>query len=149
MKDKIVKLFKIVFSKEFITQVVMFGIAGGTTAIIDWGVLAICVRLLHMDPILGNVFSFLISVTYNYWANAKFVFKFDNSKGKGRVYITFVALAAVGFFINQATMLVGNKLLHYDPLIVKVAGIALAAIFNFFSRKLLLEQKKAKEPAEE
>ena len=28
-------------------------------------------------------------------------------------------------------------------------GIALAAIFNFFSRKLLLEQKKAKEPAEE
>ena len=65
------------------------------------------------------------------------------------MYITFVALAAVGFFINQATMLVGNKLLHYDPLIVKVAGIALAAIFNFFSRKLLLEQKKAKEPAEE
>ena len=149
MKDKIVKLFKIVFSREFITQVVMFGIAGGTTAIIDWGVLAICVRLLHMDPILGNVFSFLISVTYNYWANAKFVFKFDNSKGKGRVDSTFVALAAVGFFINQATMLVGNKLLHYDPLIVKVAGIALAAIFNFFSRKLLLEQKKAKEPAEE
>ena len=149
MKEKIKQLFKIVFSKEFITQVVMFGIAGGTTSIIDWGVLAICVRFLKMDPILGNVFSFLISVTYNYWANAKFVFKFDNSKGKGRVFVTFVALAAVGFFINQATMYVGNKLLHYDPLIVKVAGIALAAIFNFFSRKLLLEQKKIKEPAEE
>ena len=133
MKEKIVKLFKIVFSKEFITQVIMFGIAGGTTSIIDWGVLAICVRFLNMDPILGNVFAFIISVTYNYWANAKFVFKFDNSKGKARVFIIFVALAFVGFLINQATMYVGNKLLNYDPLIVKVAGIALAAIFNFFS----------------
>ena len=149
MKEKIVKLFKIVFSREFITQVIMFGIAGGTTSIIDWGVLAICVRLLHMDPILGNVFAFIISVTYNYWANAKFVFKFDNSKGKSRVFIIFVALAFVGFLFNQATMYVGNKILQYDPLIVKVAGIALAAIFNFFSRKLLLEEKKPKEPAEE
>ena len=149
MKEKIVKLFKTVFSREFITQVIMFGIAGGTTSIIDWGVLAICVRFLNMDPILGNVFAFIISVTYNYWANAKFVFKFDNSKGKARVFIIFVALAFVGFLINQATMYVGNKMLSYDPLIVKVAGIALAAIFNFFSRKLLLEQKKPKEPAEE
>ena len=149
MKEKIVKLFKIVFSREFITQVIMFGIAGGTTAIIDWCVLAVCVRFLHMDPILGNVFSFIISVSYNYWANAKFVFKFDNSKGKSRVFVIFVALAAVGLLINQATMYVGNKILQYDPLIVKVAGIALAAIFNFFSRKLLLEQKKEKEPEEE
>ena len=143
--QKIKKLIKIVFSKEFILQVIKFGIAGGTTSIIDWGVLAICVRLLHMDSMLSNVFAFAISVTYNYWANAKFVFDFDNSKGKKRVFITFVCLAAVGFGINELVMWIGNKILHYDPLIVKVAGIALAAIFNFFSRKLILEKKK---PAE-
>ena len=126
--EKIKKLIKIVFSWEFIKQVIMFGIAGGTTSIIDWGVLAICVRFLLMD---------------NYWANAKFVFDFDESKGKKRVFIIFVCLAAVGFAINQIVMFLGNKVLGYDPLIVKVAGIALAAIFNFFSRKLLLEKKKA------
>ena len=53
-----------------------------------------------------------------------------------------MCLAAVGFAINQLVMYVGNKILGYDPLIVKVAGIALAAIFNFFSRKLILEKKK-------
>ena len=141
--EKIKKLIKIVFSWEFIKQVIMFGIAGGTTSIIDWGVLAICVSFLHMDSMVSNIFAFAISVTYNYWANAKFVFDFDESKGKKRVFIIFVCLAAVGFAINQIVMFLGNKVLGYDPLIVKVAGIALAAIFNFFSRKLLLEKKKA------
>ena len=144
--QKIKTLLKIVFSREFILQVIKFGIAGGTTSIIDWGVLAICVRVLHMDSMVSNIFAFAISVTYNYWANAKFVFDFDESKGKKRVFITFVCLAAVGFGINELVMWLGDKVLHYDPLLVKVAGIALAAIFNFFSRKLILEKKK---PAEE
>ena len=143
--EKIKSLIKTVFSWEFIRQVLMFGIAGGTTSIIDWGVLAICVRVLHMDSMIANIFAFAISVTYNYWANAKFVFDFDESKGKKRVFIIFVCLAAVGFGINQLVMWLGNKVLGYDPLIVKVAGIALAAIFNFFSRKLLLEKKKDKQ----
>ena len=141
MKEKIKRLFQIVFSKKFITQVFMFGIAGGTTSIIDWGVLAFCVRVLHMDSMVSNFFSFGISVIYNYWANDKFVFKFDKSKGKWRVFFRFVALAAVGLLINQIVMYIGNKVLEFDPLIVKVAGIALAAIFNFFSRKFILEKK--------
>ena len=141
--EKIKKLIKIVFSWEFIKQVIMFGIARGNKSIIDWGVLAVCVRLLHMDSMVSNIFAFAISVTYNYWANAKFVFDFDESKGKKRVFIIFVCLAAVGFAINHIVMFLGNKVLGYDPLIVKVADIALAAIFNFFSRKLLLEKKKA------
>ena len=142
MKEKITKLFKIVFSKKFITQVLLFGVAGGTTSIIDWGVLAFCVRVLHMDSIISNFFSFGISVIYNYWANDKFVFKFDKSKGKFRVFARFVCLAAVGLLINQIVMYLGNKVLGFDPLIVKVAGIALAAIFNFFSRKFILENKE-------
>ena len=142
MKEKITKLFKIVFSKKFITQVLLFGVAGGTTSIIDWGVLAFCVRVLHMDSKVSNFFSFGISVVYNYWANDKFVFKFDKSKGKFRVFARFVCLAAVGLLINQIVMYLGNKVLGFDPLIVKVAGIALAAIFNFFSRKFILENKE-------
>ena len=102
-----------------------------------------------MDSMVSNIFAFLISVTYNYWANAKFVFDFDESKGKKRVFITFVCLAAVGFGINELVMWLGDKVLHYDPLLVKIAGIALAAIFNFFSRKLILEKKTTQEPAEE
>ena len=78
MKEKIVKLLKYVFSKEFIIQVIMFGIAGGTTSIIDWGVLAICVKVFHLAPMLGNVLSFFCSAPYNYWANDKFVFKFKS-----------------------------------------------------------------------
>ena len=119
----------------------MFGIAGGTTSIIDWGVLAICVRVFHIDSILANVIAFIVSAPYNYWANAKFVFDFDKSKGGKRVFATFVALAFVGFLINEIVMYVGDKVLHFDPLLVKIAGIALAAIFNFLSRKLILEKR--------
>ena len=50
-----------------------------------------------------------------------------------------------GFIVNEITMFIGDKLLHFDPLIVKVVGIILAAIFNFFTRKLIMEKKKDKE----
>ena len=144
MKEKIIKLFKIVFSKEFILQVIKFGIAGGTTAIIDWCTLAICNKVFHIDSMLANVICFFVSVPYNYWANQKFVFDFDKSQGK-KLVAEFVALAFVGFLINEITMYVGDKMLHIDPLIVKVAGIAFAAVFNFLSRKLLLEKRQSKE----
>ena len=143
MGDLIKKLFKMLTDKEFILQVIKFGIIGVTTSVLDWCILALFVRVFHVDSMVGNVFSFILSTIYSFWANSKFVFDFDKSKGRKRLFISFFLLACVGLLINEATMLVGDKILHFDPLIVKVAGILLAAIFNFITRKLLLEKKKA------
>ena len=54
----------------------------------------------------------------------------------------FLILAAVGLGINEFTMWVGDKLLSFDPLVVKLAGIVLAAVFNFITRKQILERKE-------
>jgi len=142
MKNLIKKLFKLFTDKEFILQVIKFGIIGVITSVLDWCILAFFVRVLHIDSMLGNIFSFCLSTIFSFWANSKFVFEFDNSKGKKRVFITFFLLAIGGLIINEITMLIGDKLLNFDPLLVKIAGILFAAVFNFISRKIVLEKKK-------
>ena len=142
MKKLFVKLFKLFTDKEFILQVIKFGIIGVITSVLDWCILALFVRILHVDSMVGNIFSFCLSTIFSFWANSRFVFEFDNSKGKKRTFIIFFLLAIGGLIINEVTMLIGDKWLHFDPLIVKIVGILLAAVFNFISRKIILEKKK-------
>ncbi|MCQ2553672.1 MAG: GtrA family protein [Clostridia bacterium] len=133
------------FENKLFRQIFNFGIVGGTSAVVDWGVLSFCVKVLNLNPILSNVISFIVSTVFGYWANAKFVFRFDESKGKLRLFIDFTALSALGLVVNEIVMLIGYNLLGYDPMIVKVFGIAFASVFNFISRKLVLESKEPKE----
>ncbi len=140
-----IKLIKKLFQNESFMQVFKFGIVGVSNSILDWCIVAVCIRFLHIDSILSNIISYCITTPYNFWANGKFVFDFNNGKSKMHQFWTFFALGIGGFVINEITMFVGDKLLHFDPLIVKVVGIILAAIFNFFTRKLIMEKRKNKE----
>ncbi len=142
MKKLFQKLWGLLTDKEFMLQVIKFGIIGVITSVLDWCLLALFVRILHIDSMVGNIFSFILSTIFSFWANSKFVFVFDESKGKKRLFITFFLLAIGGLIINEITMLIGDKLLHFDPLIVKIVGILLAAVFNFITRKIILEKKK-------
>ena len=142
MKKLLTRLYKLFTDKEFILQVIKFGIIGVITSVLDWCILALFVRIFHVDSMVGNIFSFCLSTIFSFWANSRFVFEFDNSKGKKRVFIIFFLLAIGGLIINEVTMLIGDKWLHFDPLIVKIVGILLAAVFNFISRKVILEKKK-------
>ena len=142
MKRLFTKLFRLFTDKEFLLQVIKFGIIGVITSVLDWCILALFVRVFHIDSMVGNIFSFCLSTIFSYWANSKYVFDFDKSKGGKRLFIIFFLLAIGGLIINEVTMLIGDKLLHFDPLIVKIVGILLAAVFNFVTRKLILEKKK-------
>ena len=139
-----IKLIKRLLNNEQFMQVVKFGIVGVSNSILDWCIVAVCVRFLHIDSMLSNIISYFITTPYNFWANGKFVFDFNNGKSKKEQFMTFFLLGIGGFIVNEITMLIGDKLLHFDPLIVKVVGIILAAIFNFFTRKLIMEKKKDK-----
>ena len=145
MKNWIGRLLQAASKGTLLGQIIRFGIVGGIAAVIDWGVLAICVRVLHMDSILSNVIAFLVSVPCNYWMSVKFVFDVNRSADRRRVFLVFLLLAVVGLGINELTMWVGDKRLSLDPLAVKIAGIVLAAIFNFITRKLIFERKGGKD----
>ena len=140
-----IKLVKRLLNNEQFMQVVKFGIVGVSNSVLDWCIVAVCVRFMHIDSMLSNIISYVITTPYNFWANGKFVFDFNNGKSKKEQFFTFFLLGIGGFIVNEITMLIGDKLLHFDPLIVKVVGIILAAIFNFFTRKLIMEKKKDKE----
>jgi putative flippase GtrA len=142
MRERIKSLLAAARGNQLLWQIIRFGIVGGTAAVIDWCVLALCVRVLGLDSILSNVIAFLVSTPYNYWMSTRFVFDFKGSQNPRRLFVVFLILAAVGLGINELTMWVGDKLLSFDPLVVKLAGIVLAAVFNFITRKQILERKE-------
>ena len=138
------RLLEQVRSGVLLAQLVRFAVVGGIAAVIDWGVLAICVRILGIDSIVSNVIAFLVSVPCNYWMSVRFVFDVDRGSDRRRLFWEFMILAAAGLGINELIMWVGDKLLSLDPLLVKVAGIAVAGVFNFITRKLVLEKRREK-----
>ena len=141
------KLIEWVRGHKLLLQLFRFGVVGGTAAVLDWCVLALCVRVLGMDSIVSNVIAFLVAAPYNYWASTRYVFDFRGRKDSRELFVLFVVLVAVGLGINELVMYVGDRVLSFDPLVVKVAGIVLAAVFNFVTRKLILEKRKSDEKA--
>ena len=142
MAERFDRLRQAAKSNALIAQIARFGVVGVIAAAIDWGVLALCVRGLGMDSIVSNVIAFLVSAPCNYWMSTRFVFDFDPRRDTKRLFLVFLVLAVLGLGINELVMWVGDKRMALDPLLVKITGIVLAAVFSFITRKLILEKRE-------
>lgn len=53
--------------------------------------------------------------------------------------ITFVLLSAIGLLINDGLIWIGTEIVSVDYRIVKIFATAVVMVWNFVSRKLLLD----------
>ena len=86
---------------------------------------------------IGLICAFIVSFIFNYTASMKWVFD-SNSKNK---FIPFLLLSLKGLGINELLLYIGIGLLHYNKLIVKLISTIIVMIFNFTTRKILIEKK--------
>ena len=123
---------------KLLVQIFKFIIVGGIATIIDWIIYYICYHFIGIEPLIANIISFTISVIYNFWASIKYVFdvKGDNKKN----FIIFVVFAVIGLGLNEIIIfLLHNKLL-WNAMLVKIIATAIVMVFNFVTRKKLLEK---------
>ena len=123
---------------KLLVQIFKFVIVGGIATLIDWIIYFICYHFIGIEPLIANIISFTISVIYNFWASIKYVFdvKGDNKKN----FIIFVVFALIGLGINEIIIfLLHNKLL-WNAMLVKIIATAIVMVFNFVTRKKLLEK---------
>lgn len=129
MKDK----------KELLNQIFKFIIVGGIATIIDWAIFYILNKIFNINPLISNIFSFTISLIYNYIASVKWVFVVSKKKNRKRIFIEFVILSVIGLLISEIILwLLVDKLL-INSLISKVISTAIVMVFNFITRKIFLE----------
>ena len=138
LKSNNIKLNK--KQKELLIQIFKFIIVGGIATLIDWIIYFILYRFIHIEPIIANIFSFSISVVYNYIASCKYVFNVKKDKDRKKLFVIFIIFSLIGLGINELLIyLLHNKLL-WNAMLVKIIATVIVMVFNFISRKIFLEK---------
>ncbi len=127
---------------KLIQQFLKFGVVGVIAFIIDYGVLILLSQVFGMDPVLAAGISFCVSVIFNYLASMRYVFTHREDLSRGREFVIFIVLSAIGLVINEVCMAAGVALLGTSAIMVTVTKLfatAVVMVWNFVSRKKWLD----------
>ena len=128
--------------RKLIEQFLKFGVVGTVAFAIDYGTLMLLSQVFGVDPVLAAGISFCVSVVFNYLASMRFVFTHRQDMSRGREFVIFIVLSAVGLAINELCMAAGVAALGTSALMVTVTKLfatAVVMVWNFFSRKKWLD----------
>lgn len=126
--------------RKLIEQIMKFGIVGVLCFVIDYGLMIFLTEVFGISYLISSGISFSVSVIVNYKLSLKFVFKTDESRNKIIEFIIFVVLSVIGLGINQVLMWICVDKLHIFYMISKIGVTAVVMVYNFITRKLILEK---------
>ncbi len=129
-------------NNKLLIQIFKFGIVGGIATIIDFIIYYICYNSIGLDPLIANIIAFSISVIYNFYASVKWVFDVDNEKNKKVIFVEFIVLAIVGLVISELLLYLFIDKLNIHKMISKILATVIVMIFNFVTRKIMLEKNR-------
>lgn len=130
--------------KKLISQIFKFGIVGGLAFVIDFTVLFVLTEYFHIYYLYSAAISFIVSLIFNYILSIKWVFDVEK-KQTVKEAISFVILSTIGLGINQLMMYVSVEILSIYYIEAKIISTTLVMIYNFVTRKLLIEKQHATE----
>ena len=122
---------------KLIKQFLKFTIVGGLAFIIDYGVFAL-LTTIGLHYLISQVISFIIALTFNYFASIKWVFNAKEQTVKE--IVIFVGLSVIGLILSEILLYIGIDLLHHHELIVKFIASVIVMVYNFITRKLIIEK---------
>ena len=126
-----------------------FGVVGVIAFVIDYGLLAFCTEILHINYLVSATIGFTVSVVFNYFASMRYVFTHKEGMSKRREFIIFVVLSVIGLGINNGCMWLGVEILGWHYLIVKIGATAIVMVWNFVTRKIFLDAGDQEQPKED
>ena len=140
--------------KTLFIQFIKFGFVGGLCFFIDFGLYTLC-NYLGIPYLISGIIGFSVSVIVNYILSMRFVFEGRDNISKQREFITFVVLSIIGLGLNElllylcvdqlyakSTWLSGIAGQRVAEMAAKIIATIVVMIYNFVTRKLLLEKKQ-------
>lgn len=134
--------------KKLLIQMIKFGIVGVIAFVIDYSLMVLFVEVFHWNEIVSTGLSFTLSLVPNYLLSMKYVFKTREGVSKTKEIIIFVITSVIGFLINILVMWIGKDILNISYLIDKLVATVIVMIWNFVTKKLLLENNNLKKEKE-
>lgn len=136
------KKFKEIIKKVCTKEVILYGIFGIFTTIVNLGAFYLLTYIFHLEENISNIIAILCAVIFAYITNKDLVFH-SNAKLLKEKFMQFIKFMSGRAF----TMIVewgGCLLLFLTPIpqmISKLAMTVIVIIMNFFISKLLVFKK--------
>lgn len=128
--------------QKILTQIAKFVITGVIATAIDWLIFYILAYPVGMNPLIAQVFSFLASTAWNYYSNTVWVFNTTQGKSRKRLVTEFFILSLISLGISTVLLSLFIYICHFGDMIAKILTTAVIMVFNYITRKLILEDRK-------
>lgn len=138
--DLVKKVFRIIFSREFIT----YTIAGVLTTLVNYISFHVICNILGVEDLIANAIAWVLAVVFAYVVNAKVVFlqKKDSVKGEALKITKFFAARILTFIVEEIGILIFVEICGYNNLIVKAVLAVIVIILNYILSKLYIFKTK-------
>lgn len=134
--------------KKLFEQIFKFGIVGCLCFFVDYGLMISLTEIFGINYLVSSGLSFTVSVIINYILSLKFVFDTRSNNKKVMEFLIFILLSIIGLGLNQCLMWISVEKLHIFYMLSKIGTTAVVMVYNFITRKLILEKKKEDDKGE-
>lgn len=125
------------FYKEH-KELLLYLFFGGLTFVVSIVSYALFVRVLRMDALIANVFSWILAVAFAYVTNRTWVFMSNATtrEAVAKEIGKFVSGRIATLLVEEAILLVFVKWLRFDSMAVKVVAQVVVILLNYVVSKL-------------
>ena len=126
--------------RRLLWQFTRFLIVGLISFTVDYGVFVLLLNVFGVQYVLASTVSFCLSLVLNYVLTLKFVFEAKPGRSLAKEFAVYLGLNIVALGLNQLILVVTVSAFGASPLIGKLIATAVVLVYNFISRKLLIER---------
>jgi putative flippase GtrA len=106
----------------------------------DYGLFFVLFQYFGVQYLVASTISFSLSLVLNYFLTLKFVFEGKQGRNVAKEFSIYIGLNIIALGLNQAILFLAVDALGASPLIGKLVATAVVLVYNFISRKLLIER---------
>ena len=124
-------------------EVILYLIVGGLTTLVSILVYALFTKIFNVNYMISNIISWMLSVSFAYVMNKKFVFKtkcLNYQKLLLEIY-QFFKYRIFSFVIDTLLMYLFVEVVSIDDMIAKVIVQVIVVILNYVFSKLFIFKK--------
>ncbi|MDN3495386.1 GtrA family protein [Planococcus sp. APC 4015] len=133
--------------RRLMWQFARFLVVGVFSFAFDYGLFFILFQFFGVQYIVASTISFSLSLVLNYFLTLKFVFVAQPGRNVAKEFAIYIGLNIGALGLNQLILFLSVDLLGTSPLVGKLIATAVVLVYNFISRKLLIERSSGARPA--
>ena len=122
-------------------QMFRFGIVGCICTLFDYFMMIGLTELVGLHYLLSSTISFSVSTVLNYILSTRFVFEGKQDTGPVQEFTAFFLLSMGGLGLNTLLMWLFTEKAGIYYMLSKIVVTSVVMIYNFVTRKMLLEER--------